>query len=287
MLEHHSNIVPWQLVAGETGAVIRVVPIDDRGCLDLDSFRTLLSERTKILALSHISNALGTVNPVRRLIAEARRRGVPVLIDGAQALPHRRIDVTELDCDFYAFSGHKMFGPTGIGVLYGREAILEAMPPWQGGGEMIETVRFSGTTFTGLPHKFEAGTPHIAGAIGLGAAVDFLAELDSEFIEEHESLVLSYALERLADIEGIRFIGTAPERSGVVSFLLGSAHPYDVGAILDRLGVAVRTGHHCAEPLMDHLGIPGTVRASFALYNTTEEVDRLYDAVTKAASMLS
>jgi len=286
LLEHHSNIVPWQLVAEATGAELRVVPIDGRGCLQLDSYTTLLGDRTRIVALSHISNALGTVNPIRRMIAEAHERDIPVLIDGAQAVPHRRVDVQYLDCDFYAFSGHKMFGPTGIGVLYGKEAILDEMPPWQGGGDMIEHVSFAGTTYADLPHKFEAGTPHIAGAIGLGAAIEFLNRLDHEFIESHESFVLSYALERLAELDGMHFIGSAPERTGVISMLLGNAHPYDVGAILDRLGIAVRTGHHCAEPLMDHLGIPGTVRASFAFYNTTEEVDRLCSGLQKAASML-
>ena len=286
VMEHHSNIVPWQLVCEATGAVLKVAPIDARGFLVFESFTDLFSERTRFVSISHISNALGTINPVKQLIDAARARDIPILIDGAQAVPHLKVDVRALDCDFYAFSGHKMFGPTGIGVLYGRESLLEEMPPWQGGGDMIEHVRFSGTTYAALPHKFEAGTPNIAGVVGLAAAVEYLENLGYGFIYSQEERLMEYALEQLAEIDEIQFIGTAPERAGVVSFLLGSSHPYDVGAILDRLGIAVRTGHHCAEPLMDHLGIPGTVRASLSFYNSTEDVDRLCRGLKQAASML-
>lgn len=286
-LEHHSNIVPWQLLCEATGAVLRVIPVDERGVLDLDAFGRLLSERTRLVAVAHVSNSLGTVNPVRALITAAHDRGIPVLLDGAQALPHQRVDVGALDVDFYCFSGHKMFGPTGIGVLYGREALLDAMPPYQGGGDMIETVTFERTTFNTLPHKFEAGTPHIAGAIGLGAAVDYLEALDFEGARRHEDAVLAYATERLAALPGMRLIGTAPEKAGVLSFLPGEIHPYDAGTILDRLGIAVRTGHHCTQPLMQRLGIPGTVRASFAFYNTRDDVDRLVEGLHQVYRLFS
>lgn len=286
MMEHHSNIVPWQLVAERTGATLKVIPINADGSLQYEAFQRLLNERTRLVTITHISNSLGTINPVREMIRDAHAANVPVVVDGAQAVPHMRVDVTELDCDFYTFSGHKMFGPTGIGVLYGKQALLEEMAPYQSGGDMIESVSFDGTTFNRLPYKFEAGTPHIAGAIGLSAAADYIEGLGYDFIQAHESRLLAYADDRLSQIDGLQFIGRAPERASVISFLLGDVHPYDVATILDRFGIAVRSGHHCTQPLMDHLQIPGTVRASFALYNTLEEVDRLCDALVHAASML-
>ncbi|MDZ4698757.1 MAG: cysteine desulfurase [Rhodothermales bacterium] len=284
-LEHHSNIVPWQFVCEEKGATLRVVPVSDAGVLDLGAYERLLDERTRIVAISHISNALGTINPVRALIAAAHRRGIPVLLDSAQAAPHAELDVQALDVDFCAFSGHKMMGPTGIGVLYGKEALLDAMPPYQGGGDMIESVSFAKTTYNTLPHKFEAGTPHIAGVIGLGAAIAYLEAIGMDAIAAYEQELLDYATERLADIDGIRFIGTAPEKAAVVSFLIGNIHPYDTGSVLDRLGIAVRTGHHCTQPLMERLGIPGTARASFAFYNTREEIDRLHAGLLKVRTL--
>ncbi len=286
MMEHHSNIVPWQLVGERTGAVLKVIPIDADGSLQYGTFQHLLGDRTRLVAIAHMSNSLGTINPVREMIRDAHAANVPVVVDGAQAVPHMRVDVRELDCDFYAFSAHKMFGPTGIGVLYGKQGLLEEMEPYQSGGDMIESVSFECTTFNRLPHKFEAGTPHTAGAIGLSAAVEYIEGVGYDFIQAHESRLLAYADHRLSEIDGLRFIGRAPERAGVISFLLGDAHPYDVATILDRFGIAVRSGHHCTQPLMDHLQIPGTVRASFALYNTLEEVDRLCDALKRAASML-
>lgn len=285
-MEHHSNIVPWQLICEQTGAKLKVIPVNDRGELVMEEYAKLLSEKTKLVAVVHVSNTLGTINPVEQLIELAHAKGIPVLLDGAQAIPHLKIDVQALDVDFYAFSGHKMFGPTGIGVLYGKEKWLNAMPPYQGGGEMIETVSFAGTTFNELPHKFEAGTPDIAGTIGLGAAVEYMQQIGHEFIARHEHNLLVYGMEQLKTIEGIRFIGTAENKASVISFLLEGAHPYDVGTLLDQMGVAVRTGHHCTQPLMDRFGIPGTVRASFAIYNTKEDVDRLVDAVRRAAKML-
>ncbi len=286
-MEHHSNIVPWQLLSERTGVRLRVVPVTDDGELDLEEFQIMLSERTKLVALVHVSNSLGTINPVRRIISDAHRMGIPVLLDGAQAVPHGPVDVKELDVDFYCFSSHKIFGPTGVGVLYGKAEHLESMPPWQGGGDMIEQVDFAGTTFNEIPHKFEAGTPHIAGVIGMGAAVEYLEGLGWDMIASREQDLLAYGTSRLASINGLRIIGTAPKKAAVISFLLGNAHPYDVGTVLDHLGIAVRTGHHCTQPLMKRYGIPGTVRASFAFYNTREEIDRLAEGLERAAGMLS
>jgi cysteine desulfurase/selenocysteine lyase len=286
-MEHHSNIVPWQLLSERTGIRLRVVPVTDDGELDLEEFQIMLSERTKLVALVHVSNSLGTINPVRRIISDAHRMGIPVLLDGAQAVPHGPVDVKELDVDFYCLSSHKIFGPTGVGVLYGKAEHLESMTPWQGGGDMIEQVDFAGTTFNEIPHKFEAGTPHIAGVIGMGAAVDYLEGLGWDIIASRERDLLAYGTSRLASINGLRIIGTAPKKAAVISFLLGNAHPYDVGTVLDRLGIAVRTGHHCTQPLMKRYGIPGTVRASFAFYNTREEIDRLAEGLERAADMLS
>ena len=263
-MEHHSNIVPWQLICEERGATVKVIPINDAGEIIFEEFEALLSERTKLVAVNHVSNTLGTVNPVKEIIEKAHAINVPVLLDGAQAAPHMAIDVQELDCDFYAFSGHKMFGPTGQGILYGKEQWLEEMNPYQGGGEMIKTVTFEKTTFNELPHKFEAGTPNIAGAIGLAAAMDYMDKIGVNNIAAAEQALLDYGTEQLAAIEGMRFIGTAANKASVISFLLGDVHPYDAGTILDKLGIAVRTGHHCTEPLMNRFGIPGTVRASFA-----------------------
>ncbi len=285
-MEHHSNIVPWQLACERTGAVLRVIPVLNEGELDWEAFLALLSKKTRLVAVTHVSNSLGTINPVREIISEAHQRGIPVLLDGAQALPHSTVNVSELDVDFYCFSSHKMFGPTGFGVLFGRERLLDAMPPYQGGGDMIEIVDFSGTTYNSLPHKFEAGTPHIAGAIGLAAALDYVNYVGFEFIENQEKDLLLYATQRLMSIDGVRIVGEAKQKAAVVSFLIGSSHPYDVGTILDKFGIAVRTGHHCTQPLMKRLGIPGTVRASFSFYNTRSEIDQLETAVRQAASML-
>jgi cysteine desulfurase/selenocysteine lyase len=285
-LEHHANIVPWQILCQQTGAVLKVAPITQSGEVDYDAFARLLSSRTKLVALAHVSNALGTVVPVRKFIAAAKARGVPVLLDGAQAVPHMKVDVQALDCDFYAFSSHKMCGPTGIGVLYGRETLLAAMPPWQGGGDMILAVSFDKTVYNALPYKFEAGTPAIAEAVGLGAAIDYLESLGMERIAAAEHELLVYANERLATIPGLRFVGTAPEKAAVVSFTLGRVHPHDLGTILDSEGVAIRTGHHCAMPVMDFYGLPATARASFAFYNTRAEIDRLVDALHTAREML-
>jgi cysteine desulfurase/selenocysteine lyase len=286
-LEHHANIVPWQMLCEQTGAVLRVIPITRSGEVDFEAFLGLLTGRTRLLALSHVSNALGTVVPVERFIREARRRGIPVLLDGAQAAPHLPVDVQALDCDFYCFSGHKMCGPTGIGVLYGRESLLEDMPPWQGGGDMILAVSFERTVYNALPYKFEAGTPHIAGAIGLGAAVEYLEALGLERIAAVEQELLNRATERLAAVPGLVIIGTAPEKAAVVSFTIDGVHPHDLGTILDHEGVAIRTGHHCAMPVMDFFGVPATARASFAFYNTPAEVDRLVDALHVARGMLA
>jgi cysteine desulfurase/selenocysteine lyase len=285
-LEHHANIVPWQMVCEQTGARLRVIPITRSGEVDFEAFRSMIGERTRLLALAHVSNALGTVVPVRRYVAEARRHGVPVLLDGAQAAPHLPVDVQELDCDFYCFSGHKMCGPTGIGVLYGRESLLAAMPPWQGGGDMILAVSFERTIYNDLPWKFEAGTPHIAGAIGLGAAVDYLEELGLDRIAAAEHGLLEYATASLKALDGLEIIGTAPEKAGVVSFRMQGIHPHDLGTILDMEGVAIRTGHHCAMPVMEFYGVPATARASFAFYNTRAEVDRLVAALRIAQEML-
>ena len=285
-LEHHSNIVPWQLVCEQTGAVLRVVPIDRRGVVDSDAYARMLGPRTRIVALAQVSNALGTVLPLRELLEPARARGITTLVDGAQAVSHQRVDVQQLGCDFYAFSGHKMYGPTGIGVLYGCERMLESMPPWQGGGEMILSVSFSGTTYNHLPHRFEAGTPNMAGAVGLGAAIDYLEAIGIDRIGRHEQELLAHATARLATIPGLTLIGTAPEKSSLVSFTVDGIHPHDLGTVLDSEGIAVRTGHHCAMPVMEFFGVPATTRASFGLYNLRVEIDALYDAVLKAIGML-
>ncbi len=286
-LEHHANIVPWQLVAEQTGAVLRVAPIDDRGAVELDALAGLIGERTRIVAFSHTSNALGTITPAREIVALARERGIVTLVDGAQAVPHGPVDVQDLDCDFFAFSGHKMYGPTGIGVLYGRESLLEEMPPWQGGGDMILTVTFEGSTWNELPYKFEAGTPNISGAVGLGAAIDYLDSVGMESVAAHEAALLAALTDRLSALEGIRLIGTAPEKAGVVSFLLADIHPHDLGTIVDQLGVAIRTGHHCAMPVMDRFGLPGTARASLGLYNNHEDIDRLIAALERAREVFA
>jgi cysteine desulfurase/selenocysteine lyase len=285
-LEHHSNIVPWQMVCEQTGARLVVAPIDDRGDVPLAEIERRIGERTRLVAVAHVSNALGTVLPVAEIARIAHERGAKVVIDGAQGIVHGAVDVQALGCDFYCFSGHKMCGPTGIGVLYGRESLLQAMPPWQGGGDMILAVRFEGTVYNALPHKFEAGTPHIAGAIGLGAAVDYLEELGLDRIAAAEHELLSYATARLSALPGLRIIGTAPEKCAVVSFTVDGIHPHDLGTILDHEAVAIRTGHHCAMPVMDFFEVPATARASMAFYNTRAEIDRLVDALQLAQEML-
>jgi len=274
-IEHHSNIVPWQIIGEQTGATLKAVPVDDSGALILDDYEKLFSDRTRMVAMTHVSNALGTVTPIKRIIDIAHEKGVPVLVDGCQAAPHVAIDMQALDADFYVFSGHKIYGPSGIGVLYGKAELLEAMPPYQGGGEMIDTVTFKKSTWADLPFKFEAGTPNIADAIALGAAVDHLNDIGFDAITAYEQELLDYATERLSAINTIRLIGTAPEKAGIVSFLLGEVHPHDVGTILDREGIAVRTGHHCAQPVMERYDVAATVRASFGLYNTPGDVDAL------------
>ena len=285
-MEHHANIVPWQMVCEETGAVLRVIPINDDGTVILDEARKLIGARTRMLSVMHVSNALGTINPVDELLAMAREVGAMTMLDGAQAVPHFTVDVQALDCDFYVFSSHKMLGPSGIGVLYGKRSLLEQIPPFQGGGDMIKTVRFSGTEYADVPLKFEAGTPNIEGAIGLMAAIAYWNELDHTALAAHEQHLLKTATQKLEAIPGLRIIGTAPRKVPVISFLIDTLHPYDVGFILDKQGIAVRTGHHCAQPLMERFGIPGTIRASFAFYNTTEEIDRLVNAVERARTML-
>lgn len=280
-LEHHSNIVPWQLLTSAVGAVLKVAPMNDRGEVELDRYAALFGDKTKFASIVHVSNALGSVNPVKEMIAIAHRHGVPVLIDGAQAVPHGKIDVQDLDCEFYAFSGHKLFGPTGIGVLYGKEDLLEKMPPYQGGGDMIRYVSFEKTLYNSLPFKFEAGTPNIAGVIGLGAAIDYLNTLDWEAIMRHEEDLLHYSLERLRAIPKLRLIGTAHERRGVISFIMDGIHPHDIGTILDSEGIAIRAGHHCAQPIMDRFGVPATARISIACYNTREDIDALVRAMDK------
>lgn len=287
VMEHHSNFVPWQLVAERTGARLVVADITAEGDIDRADFTRKLSERTRIVALVHVSNALGTVNPIRELAAEAHSAGAVVVVDGAQAGAHLPIDVRALDCDFYALSGHKMFGPTGIGALYGKETLLDAMPPWQAGGEMIETVSLSGTTFNRLPFKFEAGTPHIAGAIGLGAAVDYLNGIDREALAAYETGVVAEARARLSECNDIAIVGTPREHTAVVSFVIRGSHPHDIGALLDQQGIAVRAGHHCTMPLMQRLGLPGTVRASFCLYNSLRDVERLVEGVSKLRGILA
>ena len=284
-MEHHSNIVPWQMLCEEKGARLRVAPINDDGELLLDEFEALLGPRTRIVSVAHVSNALGTVNPIRRIVEMAHRRNIPVLVDGAQAAPHLKIDVRDLDCDFYTLSGHKLFGPTGIGVLYGKAAVLEAMPPYQGGGDMIASVTFEKTIYNRLPHKFEAGTPHIAGVIGLGAAIDYLESIDPEGRAAHEEALLGYATRRLAELPRLRIVGRAKEKTGVLSFVIEGIHPHDIGTILDREGIAIRAGHHCAQPLMDRFGVPATARASFALYNTREEVGALESGIRKVVGV--
>jgi cysteine desulfurase/selenocysteine lyase len=284
-MEHHSNIVPWQMLCEATGAKLRVVPVDERGVLRLDTLPDLLSERVKLLGIVHVSNALGTVNPVAEVCRMAAEFGIPVLVDGAQALPHLRVDVRELGCAFYCCSAHKMYGPTGIGALWAHEETLNAMPPWQGGGEMIEKVTFEKTTWNRLPAKFEAGTPNIAGGVGFGAAIDYMEQLGVENIAAHEHDVLDYATARMNEIEEVRIIGTAPGKSATISFTFGDVHPHDLGTIIDHYGVAIRTGHHCTMPLMQFFGVPATARASFGMYNTKEEVDVFIDALLKAREM--
>ncbi len=286
-LEHHANIVPWQILCGQTGARLVVAPMDARGEVHAEAVEVLMSPRTRLFACAHVSNALGTVLPVRRLIAAAKSRGIATLIDGAQAVPHMDVDVQGLDCDFYAFSGHKLFGPTGIGVLYGREALLERMPPWQGGGDMILAVSFEGTIYNSLPYKFEAGTPNISGAIGLGAAIDYLRSLDLNGARAHEHSLLDHATRTLSKIDGLRIIGTAGDKASLISFVVEGVHPHDLGTILDEDGIAIRTGHHCAMPVMEFFKVPATARASFAFYNTIEEVDRLAVAVARARAIFA
>ena len=285
-MDHHSNIVPWQLAAQQTGAVVKVVPITDAGELEPGAFESLLGPKTRIAVFGHVSNALGTVNPVKQMVAAAHARGIPVLVDGAQAVPHMHVDVQDLDCDFYAFSGHKMFAPTGIGILYGKEKLLDAMPPWQGGGEMIRIVRFDGTTWNDLPHKFEAGTPDIAGAVGLGAAVDYLGQVDMGAIQDYEHGLRDYLASSLEAVPGVRLVGTARQQAGVQSFVMQGIHPHDLGTIVDQEGVAIRTGHHCAMPVMERFNLPATARASLAFYNTREDVDALVRALGKAREVM-
>lgn len=286
-LEHHSNIVPWQMLCEYSGATLVVIPMNQNGELIMSEFDSLLNDKVKIVAVNHISNALGTINPIKYIISKAHEVGAAVLIDGAQAAPHLQPDVQELDCDFYTFSGHKTCGPTGVGVLYGKEEWLSKLPPYMGGGEMIKEVTFAKTTYAELPHKFEAGTPNIAGGIVLGTAIDYLHSVGFENIQKQEMHLLEYATEKLLQIEGLKIYGTAKEKTSVISFNIGTIHPYDIGTIIDKLGIAVRTGHHCTQPIMDFFEIPGTIRASFAFYNTTEEIDSLVEALKKAVQMLT
>jgi len=286
-LEHHSNIVPWQMLCEKTGATLKVIPMNEEGELIMDAFDALLSEKTKVVTVNHISNALGIINPIKYMIEKAHAVGAAVLIDGAQAVPHLKPDVQDLDCDFYAFSGHKMCGPTGTGILYGKEAWLNKLPPYQGGGEMIKEVTFEKTTYADLPHKFEAGTPNIAGGIVLGTAVDYLNNIGFHNIRKQEEKLLEHATKRLLEIEGLKIYGTGKNKASVVSFNIDGIHPYDIGSIIDKLGIAVRTGHHCAQPIMNFFCIPGTIRASFSFYNTIEEIDTMVEAVKKAKTMLS
>jgi cysteine desulfurase/selenocysteine lyase len=286
-MEHHSNIVPWQIICAERGATLRVIPMNQSGELLLDEYERLLSPRTKLVALVHLSNSLGTINPIAEIAARAHARGAVVLVDGAQAAPHMPVDVQALECDFYTVSGHKMFGPTGIGLLYGRAELLEALPPYQGGGDMIRSVTFEKTTYAPIPAKFEAGTPHIAGVIGLGAAIDYLARLDRAAAMAHEADLLAYAEQRLGAVPGVRFVGTAARRAGLLSFVLDGVHAHDVGTIVDQEGVAIRTGHHCTQPVMEFFGVPATARASFAFYNTRADADALAAAVTKVRTLFA
>lgn len=285
-MEHHSNIVPWQLLCEKTGATLRVIPMNENGELIQEAYLKLLNSNTKLVAVTHISNALGTINPIQEMIAQAHQVGAAFLVDGAQAVPHLQPDLQALDCDFYAFSGHKICGPTGTGILYGKEDWLNKLPPYQGGGEMIKTVTFEKTTYADLPHKFEAGTPHIAGGIALGVAVQYMQKIGFEDIAAHEKKLLDYATAQLLEIEGLKIYGTAAHKTSVISFNVGDIHPYDLGTIIDKKGIAVRTGHHCAQPIMDFFGIPGTIRASFAFYNTTAEIDFFVSALKKAVTML-
>lgn len=287
VMEHHANIVPWQMLASRRGATIRVAQMDDAGVLDIEHLKSLLGPRTKLLAFAHVSNALGTINPVAELVSHARERGIITLVDGAQAVPHQPVDVAALGCDFYAFSGHKVFGPSGAGVLHGRLELLEAMPPFLGGGDMIESVSFESTTFARVPQKFEAGTPDIASVIGLGAAVDYLDAIGMNEIAAYEHTLLSYATDCLQRVPGLRIVGTAKEKAAVISFVLEDAHPHDIGTVLDGEGVAIRAGHHCAQPLMKRLGLPATARASLAFYNTRDDVDRLVDALIKTQELFA
>ncbi|HSI70164.1 MAG TPA: cysteine desulfurase [Gillisia sp.] len=286
-LEHHSNIVPWQMLTEKTGSVLKVIPMNQNGELIMEDFHQLLSEKTKIVFINHVSNALGTVNPIKEIIKAAHKKGAAVLIDGAQAAPHIKADVQALDVDFYVASAHKMCGPTGVGVLYGKEEWLKKLPPYQGGGEMIATVTFEKTTYADLPHKFEAGTPNICGGIAFGAALDYMNSIGFDKIAAYEKQLLEYATEKLLEIEGVRIYGISKEKTAVISFNIEGIHPYDIGTIIDKLGIAVRTGHHCAQPIMDYYGIPGTVRASFSFYNTMEEIDKFIEAVKRAKNMLS
>tara|TARA_B100000614_G_scaffold256149_1_gene274262 strand:- start:15 stop:1241 length:1227 start_codon:yes stop_codon:yes gene_type:complete len=285
-MEHHSNIVPWQLACEYSGAELKVCSVTDEGELDMEEFKTLLSDKTKLVAITHVSNTLGTINPAKEIVGLSHELNIPVLFDGAQSVPHMKVDVQDLNCDFYAFGAHKMFGPTGVGVLYGKKKWLEKLPPYQGGGDMIKTVTFEKTTYNDLPHKFEAGTPNIVGGIGLGAAVDYLNKVDWESVHEYEKQLLDYATLQLNQIEGIRIIGNAKDKVGVLSFVHQKAHHYDIGTILDQLGVAIRTGHHCTEPLMRRFNVSGTARASFAFYNTKEEVDVFISALKRALKMI-
>lgn len=285
-MEHHSNIVPWQLACERVGARLKVIPFSDEGVLDLEAYESLFSKRTRIVAVNHVSNTLGTVNPVKQMAAIAHSHGVPILVDGAQSVAHMKINVQDIDCDFFCFSGHKMYAPMGVGVMYGRQSLLEQMPPYHGGGEMIKDVTFEKTTYNELPFKFEAGTPSVADVLGLGAAIDYIQSVGIDNIARHEAELMDYAMLHLSQIPNIRFIGTAPHKAGVISFLIGSSHPYDVGTLLDKLGIAVRTGHHCTQPIMQRYGIPGTVRASFASYTTTQDIDALVAALNRIAPML-
>jgi cysteine desulfurase/selenocysteine lyase len=287
IMEHHSNFVPWQIICEEKGAVLKVANILPNGELDTEHLYSLITEKTKIIALTHVSNVLGTINPLKEIIAHAHQKGIPVLVDGAQGVAHTKVDVSDLDCDFYCFSGHKMYGPMGIGVLYGKEKWLEELPPYQSGGEMVKDVRIEKTTFNELPFKFEAGTPNVEGVTGLRAAVQYLKNTGMDEIRLYEDQLLKRAAEGLSSISDMRFFGTAPEKASLVSFLIGDIHPFDAGTIIDKMGIAVRTGHHCAQPLIDHFGIPGTVRASFAFYNTADEIDRLTEAVSRVKRMFA
>ena len=285
-MEHHSNIVPWQMLCEKTGAILKIAPMDNNGVLILEEFKIICNKKTKLVAISHVSNALGTINPIESILSIAHAYNAVVLIDGAQAAPHIKIDLQELDIDFYIVSGHKLMGPTGVGVLYGKEKLLNMLPPYQGGGEMIDQVTFEKTTYAKLPHKFEAGTPNIAGGIALGTAINYLNDIGYDVISKYETSLLQYATSKLKQIEGLKIYGESKQKTAVISFNIKSIHPYDIGTILDKLGIAVRTGHHCAQPIMDYFQIPGTIRASFSFYNTKDEIDIMFDAIKKAKSML-